>query len=196
MTNRPTSARPTDLTDPVALRTRWTPAKQGGLSVRGSELVEVSPGRVEFQATVGNRLFGSLFLAVGIGILLFAPDQWPGIVKAIAVLVFCSVGVAITYQTLRKIVFDADSGQFLSQFPLSAERFPLSDIHAIQLLTESVLAKASRGSGSFRYKSHEINLVLKSGRRVNVADHGDLEAIRADADRLANFLGVPVWDIT
>lgn len=195
MTNSPTSDRPTDLTDPVALRTRWTPAKKGGFSARGSELVEVSPGRVEFQATVVNRLFGLIFLAVGIGILLFAPDHWSEFVKAIAVLVFCSVGVVFTYQARRKIVFDADSREFLSQYPLSTERFPLSDIHAIQLLTEAVRNKGGDGS-SFHYKSHEINLVLKSGRRVNVADHGDLEAIRADADRLANFLGVPVWDIT
>ena len=45
-----------------------------------------------------------------------------------------------------------------------------------------------------RFYSYEINLVLKNGRRVNVADHGDLDSLRADADMLANFLEVPVWD--
>lgn len=196
MTNRPTSARPGNLTDPVALRTSWAPAKTGGFSARGSELVEVSSKRVEFQATEANRLLGIIFLAVGIGILLFAPDHWPGILKTLAVLVFFSVGGVFTYQAQRKIVFDTDSGEFLSQHPLNTERFPLSDIYAIQLLTEVVRNRGGVDGSSFHYRSHEINLVLKSGKRVNVADHGDLEAIRADADRLANFLGVPVWDIT
>ena len=41
-----------------------------------------------------------------------------------------------------------------------------------------------------------MNLVLHDGRRYNVVDHGDQAKIRADAQALAAFLNVPVWDAT
>jgi len=44
------------------------------------------------------------------------------------------------------------------------------------------------------YWSFELNLVLRDGRRLNVMDHGDYDALRRDADTLAEFLGRPVWD--
>ena len=45
-----------------------------------------------------------------------------------------------------------------------------------------------------RYYSYELNLVLEDGSRLNVIDHGNVEAIRADAQKLAAFLGKPLWD--
>jgi hypothetical protein len=37
---------------------------------------------------------------------------------------------------------------------------------------------------------------MLDGTRINVVDHGKVSAIRADAERLGRFIGVPVWDAT
>ena len=44
--------------------------------------------------------------------------------------------------------------------------------------------------------SYELNVVLQDGSRRNVVDHGNLDALRADARELAMFLVVPLWDAT
>ena len=192
MDSRHTATRPPELTDPVALRTSWKPANRGGFSARGSELVEVAPGRLEFQPTLLSRAFGIGPLLLGL-FFLFGVESWPLLLRGIGGIVFLGVGTIFTYQTLRTLAFDASTGNFHSGYPLKKETFPLASIHALQLVSEFVVN--SNPSGHFtRFYSYEINLVLKNGRRVNVADHGDLPSLRADADTLANFLEVPVWD--
>jgi hypothetical protein len=54
----------------------------------------------------------------------------------------------------------------------------------------------SQEHGTHRYRSHELNVILRDARRLNVIDHGDLEIVRRDAGQLARFLQVPVWDKT
>ena len=39
-----------------------------------------------------------------------------------------------------------------------------------------------------------MNLVLRDGNRINVADYTREGSMRADAEKLSAFLGVPVWD--
>ena len=46
------------------------------------------------------------------------------------------------------------------------------------------------------YTCHELNLLLRSGERVNVVAHGDTAKIREDAGALAGFLKKPLWDKT
>jgi Fe2+ transport system protein B len=41
---------------------------------------------------------------------------------------------------------------------------------------------------------YELNLVLKDGKRLNVMDHSRRAHIRSDAQRLGQFLKVPIWD--
>jgi len=65
----------------------------------------------------------------------------------------------------------------------------LSEIAAIQIIDEHV-----SGSKGGSYSSWEINLVSEDGQRLNVMDHGNKESIIADAKKLGDFLGVPVWE--
>ena len=69
------------------------------------------------------------------------------------------------------------------------ESSSLHEIHAIQLIREYCVG--SKNS----YHSYEMNLVLKTGWRFNVTDHGSLGAIREDGKRLAEYLSIPVWDL-
>jgi hypothetical protein len=41
-----------------------------------------------------------------------------------------------------------------------------------------------------------LNLILKSGGRINVVDHGNIEKLKEDAQILSSFLSKPVWDST
>lgn len=44
------------------------------------------------------------------------------------------------------------------------------------------------------YWSFELNLVLTSGERINVVDHGNLGRVRADAKTISALLGCKLWD--
>jgi hypothetical protein len=67
----------------------------------------------------------------------------------------------------------------------------LKEIYALQIISERVTG--SKGSS---YGSYELNLILKSGQRVNVVDHGNIDNLRSDAKIIASFLNVPIWDGT
>jgi hypothetical protein len=101
----------------------------------------------------------------------------------------------------RRIAFDHGAGCFWKggSTPVSVadteyrnSAVPLAQIHAVQLIPK--LPKD--GSGLADYYSYEINLVTQEGSRINVVDHGDLDRIRQDARQLAQFLNVPLWDVT
>jgi len=120
--------------------------------------------------------------------------------------------------TLRTVVFDFRSGRFWEQRmawqarPKGAPPVPparstaavggsLRGIYAIQLLGENVStsgAFAPQGLSHLRhryfYKSYELNLVNRRGGRLNLIDHADLAGLRRDADQLAWFLDIPLWD--
>ena len=120
--------------------------------------------------------------------------------------------------TLRTVVFDFRSGRFWEgrmAWKARSKGAPpapparsatavggsLRGIYAIQLLEESVStsgAFAPQGLSHLRhqyfYKSYELNLVNRHGGRLNLIDHADLAGLRRDADQLAWFLDVPLWD--
>ena len=99
---------------------------------------------------------------------------------------FSVFGIVMLWRLYRKnVLFDKKKGTFAS----SRRRLLLNEVHAIQLVSEYCM-----GSNS-GYTSYEMNLILKSGERFNVTDHSSLGAIRVDAKMLAEYLGIPVWDV-
>jgi hypothetical protein len=102
------------------------------------------------------------------------------------------------YLITSPIVFDKSKGYFWKGRNVPTEKnikrtlkeyTHLEDIHALQLISETCWRNEDRS-----YRSHELNLVLKDGRRINVVDHGVEGNIRECARRLSQFLEVPVWD--
>jgi len=194
--------------DPLAEQIQWAPMKEGGANFRTHRLVSGLGNRVEFRATAGAKLFGLLFLFVGLAVLAVAvvvavtgtQGVLPVILLGLLGLVFAGIGGGMLYVMTRRAVFDKDSGYFWRgrrdpQMALlgapPGEFTPLTTIHAIQVLSERC---QSGGESSDTYYSHELNLVLQDGTRVHVVDHGSRAHIRDDADALGKFLGVPVWD--
>ena len=52
------------------------------------------------------------------------------------------------------------------------------------------------GGLAVRMCVHVGDVVLRDGERVHVVDHGSYTHIDEDAQTLAEFLGVPVWDVS
>lgn len=204
---------PAVFNDPLALQTEWSPASPGGSNFKTHKLHEVDGQRMEFRATMGMKLFAGLFLVIGLGVMAIAPWRlWISgepfakdmLFLLIFGLLFAGVGGFMLYSALTPTVFDKGHGYFCKNRRKPEHTFtvvdiknhvPLTRIHALQLITERVTSNSSRG-GSSTYKSHELNLVLDDGTRLNVVDHGCVTTIRADAQRLATFLGKPLWDAT
>jgi len=198
---------PSSLEDPIAARTQWTPLVRGGANFCTHRLLEVTPHRIEFRASLGAKLFCLIFILVGLGVLVgfsyriiskgnfeFGLDTIGPIVFG---LLFAGVGGAMLYFLTKPSVFDKTNGYFwkgrrspdqVFNKDLIKHLAPLDQVHALQLVSEYCSGNKSS------YYSYELNLVLKDGRRVNVIDHGNINRIRQDAQTLSNFLGKPVWN--
>lgn len=198
---------PAGLNDPVALQTAWGPAKGGGANFRTHRLVTVDHSRLEFKATAGAVVFYLLFLLVGLGVTLGIPAArlaagdslgltTDTLMPLLIGLLFALVGGAMLYYGTAPIVFDTRQGCFwkgrqgpepVSDQSRLKNMTRLEEIHALQIISEYC-------SGKNSYYSYELNLVLKDGQRLNVVDHGNLARLREDANKLAQFLGRPLWD--
>jgi hypothetical protein len=182
----------------VAVKTRWDPLKGGGASFRTRTLTAVNPSRMEFRPSWGLRLFAGTFVLLGVGaaVMGMASRGWPMLGFGAA---FAALGAGLYYFGAAPVVFDRARGAYWrgrTEPRDAAGRatlkhcVSLEDIHALQIVAERV-----RGDDR-TYTSYELNLVLRDGRRFNVTDHGDYDALRDDAQTLAAFLGRPVWDAT
>lgn len=195
--------------DPLALQTDWSPLKGGGSNFRTHNLVSENYNRTAFKASLGAKLFSSVFILVGLGLpssQIYTAFQNGGAFFEGGFLplllfggVFSIAGAALYYSYAKPVVFDKTNGFFWKGWKApetTAIENPdkhsarLSNIHALQIISEYV-----RGDKK-SYYSYELNLVLKDGSRLNVIDHGDVHKIREDAVVLSQFLGKPVWDAT
>jgi hypothetical protein len=198
---------PAVLNDPIALRTAWTPAKNGGASFQTHRLVSIHPYRMEFRPTVGFLLFGGFFMFMGVGAvflsIVFAiqshtfPAGLIAIFPMLIGLVFALTGGWLMYTGSARIIIDKEEKAAWKGRKSPREVFNISElkdyseiknIHALQLISEHC-----DGSDS-SYTSYELNLVLADGKRINLIDHGNRKKLIADAQTLAEFLGVPLWN--
>ena len=194
--------------DPVLNQTSWTPIARGGHAWPTHHLwINKAKGRAEFRSNVPQRKSWILSCEVVGLMLLIWQVVWkeahamlsdadkPGLVW----LTFALITLPIFSLTLRSVIFDLPSGQFWEQGldwrarPRRGLEGQIQGIHAIQLLPERIVDIASRTPFSISY---ELNLVNHRGGRLNLIDHGFLNWIRRDAQNLAGFLDVPLWDAT
>lgn len=198
---------PAAFADPMAQQIDWSPAKGGGSSFCTHKLVQQSPHRLQFRATLGAWIFYLVFAVAGglvVGAVVLGTELSRATLLRLEFLVpfllgsvFLVLGLGLIYFNTMPIVFDK-SGAFFCKGrtmpsdvanPRSLRHYaPFSEIYALQLLSE----RCSSKNGSFF--SHELNLVLRDKRRINVVDHGNLTQLRADAQTLAAFLDRPLWD--
>jgi len=194
--------------DEIAKKTEWRPLKGGGSNFGTHQLKEVDYNRMEFKCTVGAKIFSFIFLIAGAGLALtfFMNSNIPidrifesaDSIAILAGLIFAAIGGFMFYNFSKPIVFDKTNGMFWKGWKTPQRYSPnndrknsrsLGDIHALQIIAERV----RRDNKS--YISYELNLVFKDASRINVVDHGKQSTLRKDADRLAEFLNVPIWEL-
>jgi len=205
ITREQTPIDPVRFGDPLALQIQWTPATRGGRSFRTHKLVQIDISRVEFKPAILAKVFFSIFILIGLGLMVAfwatnatAPHSMAETLMPILIVgAFLIIGIVLFYAGTSPIVFDKGMGYFwkgrkspqdVVEVASLKKCVPLDQIHALQLVSEYVRT----GKGSFY--SYELNLVMEDARRMTVIDHGDLPKLRADAKNLAEFLGRPVWD--
>jgi hypothetical protein len=199
---------PSSLNDLIAMQTQWTPLKRGGSSFRTHEIVTTDPNILEFKPTLTSRIFCLVFMFAGIAAMIISFSGHSSekslfsiemIIPLLFGLVFMTIGSVMYYFAASPIVFDKYKASFwkgrvapdqISEGKSIKHYSNLANIHALQIISEYC-----RGDKRSFY-SYELNLVLKSGGRINVIDHGNIEKLKEDAQTLSSFLNKPVWDST
>lgn len=187
--------------DPIAMKTSWLPLVGGGSNFKSAGLHKVNEQRMEFRASRMMKLFAGVFVVFGLVLtaifFLNQPDKKESYIPIAMGLVFSLAGAWMYYYACTPTVFDLGHGYFCrsrkkpelmmdkSKLKHYAE---LNRVHALQIIAELCQSKNSS------YYSYELNLVLDDGSRVNVVDHGNQTALRADAQTLSQFLNKPLWD--
>ena len=202
------TARAAEFGDPLAGRTAWTPAKPGGTSFRTHKLVMTRPDRWEFRPGLLGRLVPLGAAIGGVAALAVGVAMWETF--DVFVKIFClglgaiglGAGLVMFLQFRCPIVFDSITGYYWkgtrspeTALPADAEGkwVKLDQIHALQIVSE-VITRTDQYSRTHTYTSYELNLVLQDATRLNVVDHTNYAGLRPDAETLAEFLKVPLWD--
>ena len=192
--------------DPVAKETSWRPLKGGGYNFRTHQLTRISDQKMKFRASWTTRILTVIMIGLGIYIPIyhtFVQDMVDSSMGPLGEMIMAwGIGVLLVFFGIRfwlrtnaGYTFDKSTGQFIKNGK-DHERFPLDEIHAIQLILERIMDSDRPVGSSSRtsFTSYEINLIKKDSKRIHLIDHSNRQKIREDAEMLGDFLGVPVWD--
>lgn len=194
---------PTELirfADPLAAKVDWSPLRDGGSGSQNRKLLMRGVHIVEFRPTLLGFAFPSLFSAGGIFLIYSAirtPSEFMIGGLIFGVITLFAGGACLWFSIIRS-VFDKATGVFhkthrgintQGNLEFTPQREPMDQIHALQLIRKTVKIRMRSP-----FTSYELNLVMRKGNRINIADHGSLKGIRQDANILSTFLNKPLWD--
>jgi hypothetical protein len=192
--------------DPMAKEISWRPLKGGGYNFRTHQLIRVNDQKMKFRASRTTQIIS--FIMVGFGLYVpiyhtFVQDMIEsGLGTTGEMIMAWGFGIGLVFFGIRfwlrtnaGFTFDKSTGQFIKNGKDYAS-FPLDEIHAIQLILERIKDSGRHVGSSSRtsFTSYEINLIKKDGKRIHLIDHSNRPKIREDAEKLGEFLEVPVWD--
>ncbi len=103
-------------------------------------------------------------------------------------LVFLLMGLVHLFYSVRPIVFNNTRKVYAKGF-WPGHKISFDEIHAVQVISAS-------GSGPDTSSVYEVNLVLKTRKRIHVYGHPGRERIVSDAAELSKMLSIPIWDTT
>lgn len=181
----------------------WTKVKPGTRAVPGGNkmkthaLIPLSKDVIRFVPTALFSFKNLFFALCGPAIIVFSVfalylGQWPTFFLALILGISMSYVGYYSFKMVSLLVFDKKKELYIKGI-LKKTTINLVDIKAIQLIQEYVPGERNAPGESYTpYNSYEINLVLKSGDRINVVDHGARRAAQRQARRLAKFLTVPL----
>jgi hypothetical protein len=181
--------------DPIAQKTEWTPLNRHAANFITYKLIKKSFNQIQFEATLELKIFYLLPAVFGIFLGMAFSGSFNIIIFVICIILILA-GLLLYLFNTKPIIFDKNKGYTwkgkIEDYPYQIiednkiKCVPLNQIYAIQLLRSSVGWVVS----------YEIILVLKDGNRYDIIGHNNLEEIKEDAEKLSNFLQIPIWDIT
>lgn len=180
--------------DKFAEETYWQPMRPGGANFRTHEIEKLSETSLALKNNMSMNAIYILFLAPGLVLFVFGwleaiakhgtfsaiwdGTNWTGLIFVVVGL-FLKSAFASAY-----FLFDKSTNALNSdEVNISLDR-----IKALQVIDE-----ITGGHEGGVYTSYELNAVLDNGDRIHLMDHGDLSAFQEDAEHLAEFLDVPIW---
>jgi hypothetical protein len=164
-------------------------------------LTQVDEDRLEFRFDWKVKIGGLICLGAGLFILMpllsFSRDDFAnGIAWFLLIHVGC--GVAFTLSGLYVLAnmgavrFDRAQGRMSVRRLVGATELDLARIGAVQLVSGGW-----HTADNDDYESFQLNLVVDSEqRRRNLLEHTEIDQLRKDGARLAEFLTVPFFDQT
>jgi len=195
--------------DPVAQNTGWTQLAMGSGSSYRSQKLASAHNQIRVVKTARALILPVGFGLAGIALILAAlndylqlaptgtePLSTSQFLSLLLIGAFLLLPAAVFLRPKNKLTFDKSSGNcWRGRKPASgsfedSDQFRLQRIKGLQMLAKRV----SGSHGDRTYSSYELNLILDNHDRINVMDHGDVDALRADAEKLSEFLDVPLFD--
>ena len=184
--------------DPVARETPWQAMDGGHASFATHRTASMGANRLVLRPTREPLIWSGVIVALGLGLLGVA--SWVPQAKLLPPVAAAIFGIGVYLATqVRPFVFDRALGAYWQGWRSSPPRIlasrgsgPLDRIHALQLLDH----RADSDEEGWRMQLFQLNLVLDDGSRITLLDHGHTSAVCVDGERLADFLGVPLWDAT
>ena len=175
--------------DELAFKTSWDPVVRGGNGMCTHELQKTPPhlsgDLLSFKVSFSTILISAILSLGGLGWLLFYAIPSENELAIFLSLTFVGVGFLLWWFTKKaESVFDRSS----RRLAIGGKSYNLDQVCAIQLISELVNSHKSF------FISYELNLVCANAERINIVDHGLLRTIRKDAEVLADYLSIPVWD--
>ena len=153
----------------------------------------------KFIPSVKYALYTIMYLMLAIGAYFFGMNLFRidnglsviGLLLLGASLIFLVAFLYFIKDYLKSIVFNKNSGIYYKGYLnlrfFRNDKVNLDEIVALQILgeitTEAIVP----------FNSFELNLVLQDSDRIHVIDHADVKNLIADADKLSDFLNVPIW---
>ena len=174
-------------------------------------LMVIAAGVIGVKMGIGEAALNDQLLNTGIGLFL--------------VLLGILLTTAMIWALIRsrtRFVLDKQHGalwkgkhKLLAEHSRSGQdgdltRVPLDQVYAVQIISEYVepsrslssllntdegTADVERDRARQSFYSHELNLVLRTGERITVTDHANDEILQQQAQTVATFLGVPLWNL-
>lgn len=200
--------------NPIAKNTAWHPIRRGGASFQTQYLKALADNQLKVVKTKGGMLFNLIFVVTGAGAIIGSTLYFIGVIgdgseplSFGGLLLFYLFGGLFLLPGFltrgKQLTFDKSQnyawrGKKSPRDVMDVETddfIPLNRIIGLQILKERVSSSSSNGR-SRSYYSYELNLILDDHERMNVMDHGKLQKIREDGEKLSEYLDVPLFDIT
>jgi len=179
-------------------------------------LVEVDESRLEYKASNISKIIGAIFITIGVIFMLLSINAYLThqafkniLGLSIFGIILMAVGYLIIHSASETILFDKDSGLFTKGRKESKLKFiddpiiefGLEKIHALQIISHVDIENKENDNNNILdnipkiVHIYEINIITKKANRIYLTSRReDYEQIIYEANTIAEFLDVPVWN--